>query len=65
VKILRPTHWKVKIHGKGKRRTRRKLHIGIDADTQDIVMHEMTGNDAGDGEVDTVLVKDLPEYCFY
>ncbi|MBA2367394.1 MAG: IS5 family transposase [Candidatus Protochlamydia sp.] len=42
---------KVKVHEKSKRRTWRKLHIGVDAETQDIICCELTGNDKGDAEV--------------
>jgi hypothetical protein len=51
LKVYGEGEWKVKVHGKAKRRTWRKLHIGIDADTQDIVCCELTGNDEGDAEV--------------
>ena len=43
--------WKVKVHGKGKRRSWKKFHIGIDAGTQDIALWEMTESNEGDGEV--------------
>lgn len=39
LKVYGEGEWKVKIHGKTKRRTWRKLHIGIDAETQDILLH--------------------------
>ena len=40
----------MKVHGKGKKRTWRKFHVGLDADTQDIVMYETTKNGMGDAE---------------
>lgn len=52
--------WKVKVHGKSKRRTWRKFHIGIDAETQDIVCCELTGNDKGDAEVAERMLESLP-----
>lgn len=52
--------WKVKVHGKSKRRTWRKFHIGIDAETQDIVCCELTGNDKGDAEVAECMLGNLP-----
>lgn len=51
LKVCGEGEWKVKIHGKGKRRTWRKFHIGIDACTQDVVVWEMTRNNEGDGSV--------------
>jgi hypothetical protein len=51
LKVYGEGEWKVKIHGKGKRRTWRKFHIGIDASTQDVVVWEMTKNNEGDGAV--------------
>ena len=39
---------KVRMHGKNKRRTWRKLHVAIDADTQEIISFELTGTNGGD-----------------
>jgi hypothetical protein len=50
LKVYGEGEWKVRIHGKSKRRTWRKFHIGIDADTQDILCCELTGNNKGDAE---------------
>lgn len=52
--------WKVKVHGKSKHRTWRKFHIGVDAETQDIVCCELTGNDKGDAEVAERMLEKLP-----
>lgn len=51
LKVYGEGEWKVKVHGKTKRRTWRKFHIGIDAETQEILCCELTGNDKGDAEV--------------
>jgi hypothetical protein len=51
LKVHGEGEWKVKIHGKSKRRTWKKFHIGINPSTQDIVLWEMTKNNEGDGEV--------------
>jgi hypothetical protein len=51
LKVYGEGEWKIKVHGKSKRRTWRKFHIGIDAKTQDILCCELTGNDEGDAEV--------------
>lgn len=56
LKVFGEGEWKVRIHGKSKRRTWRKLHIGIDAETQDIVVNEMTRNNKGDGEIAEIMV---------
>jgi len=60
LKVHGEGEWKVKVHGKGKRRTWRKFHIGIDAETQDIVCCELTGNEKGDAEVAERMLQDLP-----
>ncbi len=61
LKVYGEGEWKVKVHGKSKRRTWRKFHIGIDADTQNIVVHELTENSEGDAEVATKLMDKLPK----
>lgn len=48
LKVYGEGEWKVRTHGKSKRRVWRKFHIGIDAETQDIVVFELTGNDVGE-----------------
>lgn len=60
LKVRGEGEWKVKVHGKGRRRTWRKFHIGMDADTQDILCCELTGNDEGDAEVAEKLLNDMP-----
>ena len=40
LKVHGEGEWKVKMHGKSKRRTWKKLHIGLDAETQDIICCE-------------------------
>ncbi len=51
LKIYGEGEWKTRIHGIGKRRTWRKLHIGVCADTQSIVGAVLTTNNVGDSEV--------------
>jgi len=48
LKVYGEGEWKVRIHGTGKRRTWKKLHIGLDHATQEIVMCELTDRDGGD-----------------
>jgi hypothetical protein len=60
LKVYGEGEWKVKVHGKSKRRTWRKFHIGIDAETQDILCCELTGNNKGDAEVAERMLEKLP-----
>lgn len=60
LKVHGEGEWKVKIHGKSKRRTWRKFHIGIDANTQDILCCELTGNNKGDAETAEEMLDKLP-----
>lgn len=60
LKVYGEGEWKVRVHGKSKRRTWRKFHIGIDAETQDILCCELTGNNRGDGEVAEKMLDRMP-----
>lgn len=60
LKVYGEGEWKVKIHGKSKRRTWRKFHIGIDAETQDILCCELTENNKGDGEIAEKMLNEMP-----
>lgn len=51
LKVYGEGEWKVRKHGASKRRTWRKLHIGIDVDTQEIVCVELTSNGEDDAAV--------------
>jgi acetylornithine/succinyldiaminopimelate/putrescine aminotransferase len=42
---------KIKVHGKSKQRTWRKFHIGIDANSQDILCCELTKSKEGDAQI--------------
>lgn len=48
LKVYGEGEWKVRKHGVSKRRTWRKLHIGIDVGTQEIVSVSLTGNGKDD-----------------
>jgi IS5 family transposase len=48
LKVYGEGEWKMKMHGKAKRRTWRKLHLMIDADSQCIVAETLTKNDVHD-----------------
>jgi len=51
LKVYGEGEWKVRKHGVSKRRTWRKLHIGIDVTTQEIVGVELTTNSEDDAAV--------------
>lgn len=62
-KVYGDGEWKVKKHGTSKRRTWRKFHIGVDPDSGEIIVAEMTtnGEGSGDAEVATELLGKLPK----
>jgi hypothetical protein len=49
LKLGGPGEWLSEKHGAKKRRSWRKLHLGVDADTGEIVAAVLTGNDVDDG----------------
>ena len=49
LKLCGPGEWLVEKHGTSRRRSWRKLHLGVDADTGRIVAAELTANDVDDG----------------
>ena len=56
VKVYGEGEWKCRKHGWSKRRTWRKLHLGVDPDTGFIHCHTTTTNAEGDaGQVDDLL----------
>lgn len=60
LKVYGEGEWKVRAHGKSKRRIWRKFHIGIDAETQDIVVCELTGNDVGEAASAVRMLDKIP-----
>ncbi len=56
LKVYGEGEWKVRKHGASKRRTWRKLHIGIDVQTQEIVLAALTTNGEDDAAVATKLL---------
>jgi hypothetical protein len=46
LKVYGEGEWKVRQHGVGKRRTWRKMHLAVDADTGEILACQMTEGDA-------------------
>lgn len=61
LKVYGEGEWKVRKHGVSKRRTWRKLHIGIDLLTQEIISVELTTNSEDDAAVATRMVKGKTE----
>ncbi len=59
LKVYGEGEWKVKIHGKSKRRTWRKIHIGMDPHTGEILLCEMTKNTASDSSVASHLLDEV------
>ncbi|MGZ8943541.1 MAG: IS5 family transposase [Methylobacter sp.] len=59
LKVYGEGEWKVRQHGIGKRRTWRKLHIAVDAQSQEVVAVELTANFIGDAEVLPDLLEQL------
>ncbi|HPE73818.1 MAG TPA: IS5 family transposase [Candidatus Competibacter sp.] len=51
LKVYGEGEWKVRQHGVGKRRTWRKLHLAVDADSQEAIAVELTAAFVGDAEV--------------
>jgi hypothetical protein len=56
LKVFGEGEWKMRKHGKSKRRTWRKLHLAINPDTQEIEAETLTENSADDAsQVDPLL----------
>src|SRR3982750_3966717 len=49
LKLCGPGEWLIEKHGPRRRRSWKKLHVGVDADTGRIVASELTTHDADDG----------------
>lgn len=60
LKVFGEGEWKVRQHGKSKRRTWRKIHMGICSDSQEIVLSLLTDNSTSDGEAILEMANDLP-----
>jgi len=59
LKVSGEGEWKVRKHGVSKRRTWRKLHLGIDVETQQIVSCVLTDNSVDDAEMTSELLNQL------
>jgi IS5 family transposase len=63
LKVYGEGEWKVRQHGVSKRRTWRKLHIGIDPKSSEIILGELTSNGTGSGDAEVArrLVRNAPK----
>lgn len=63
LKVYGEGEWKVKQHGTSKRRTWRKLHLGMDPDSKEIIVAEVTSNSigSGDSQIGKKLLKKAPK----
>ena len=59
LKVYGEGEWKVRAHGIGKRRTWKKLHLGIDPVTQEILVCELTDRDGGDATTATKMLEEI------
>jgi len=60
VKLYGEGEWKVRKHGYSKRRTWRKVHLGLDAKTGQICVAPMTHQDVADADVLPKLLDQIP-----
>jgi hypothetical protein len=60
LKIYGEGEWQVRQHGKTKRRTWRKMHIGVDEARGEVVAQVLTREHVGDHEVVPQLVRQIP-----
>jgi hypothetical protein len=60
LRLCGPGEWLVEKHGTRRRRSWRKLHIGVDAETRQILASELTSNDVDDGSQVEALLDQIP-----
>ena len=60
LKVYGEGEWKVRTHGKSKRRIWRKFHVGIDAETQDVVVCELTTHSVGEAKPAARMLTRIP-----
>ena len=61
LKVFGEGEWKVRQHGYSKRRTWRKLHLGVDEASGEIVAAVLSTNDVGDSEVLPNLLQQIKD----
>src|SRR5215208_6496574 len=60
LRLCGPGEWLIEKHGTQKRRSWRKLHIGVDVETGQILASELTGSDVDDGSQVGPLLDQIP-----
>lgn len=60
LKVYGEGEWKMRTHGKAKRRTWRKLHLAVNPDNLEIVAMELTEPNKTDGKTLAALIEDIP-----
>lgn len=60
MKICGEGEWKVKVHGRGRPRKWVKIHLAIDADTQQIVAEITSDSSVGDSKLTSSLLDQIP-----
>ena len=61
LKIYGEGEWKVRTHGKSKRRTWRKLHLGIDPESGEVEAVALTENSVSDADMVEPLLKQIDQ----
>jgi hypothetical protein len=61
LKVFGEGEWKMRTHGKAKRRTWRKLHLAVNAATQEIEAEVLTENSGHDADQVNDLLDQIPE----
>lgn len=59
LKVYGEGEWKMRTHGKQKRRTWRKYHVAVDPDTHEVVAMELTESNVHDSEAVPALMESL------
>jgi hypothetical protein len=60
LRLCGPGEWLIEKHGTRRRRSWRKLHIGVDAETGQILASELTSSDVDDGSQVGPLLDQIP-----
>ena len=61
MKVFGEGEWKMRTHGKSKRQTWRKLHLSVNADTQEIVAEVLTQNSSHDADVAGEMLEQIEQ----
>jgi len=59
LKVFGEGEWKVRQHGHSRRRVWRKLHLGVDEATGEVLAHELTASNVHDGPILPKLLEEL------